>query len=131
MRPFRLMIALLLATIWLPATLHCGLEAAGMLEHADACCHDEHAASKEPAHCGADNCGVVESGDYQPAHSLLKISAPVAVLDFSSLVEVLSPVVIEPEIVAPIEAESPLEIRRTWQFVARAAPSPRAPSFVA
>lgn len=102
-----------------------------MLEHADTCCHDEPtAASEEAAHCGSGNCGVVESGDYQPAHTLVKIAAPVAVLDFSSLIAVLSPVVIESDAVAPVEAESPLEIRRTWQFAARAALSPRAPSFI-
>jgi hypothetical protein len=130
-RPFRVIVALLLALMWLPATLHCGLEAAGLLEHAESCCHDEHEASQEPVHCGTDNCGVVESGDYQPVHSLVKISAPVAVLDFSSLLEVVRPRPIEPKIVAPVDVESPPEIRRTWHFVVRAAPSPRAPSFVA
>jgi hypothetical protein len=130
MRPFRLIVALLLALVWLPATLHCGLEAAGLLEHADACCHGEHADAAKPTHCGVAGCGVVESGDYQPSYSLLKVSAPVAVICFSSLIELTACLPGEPAIVAPEKAESPLEIRRTWQFLARAALSPRAPSSV-
>ena len=128
----RMILALTLALLWLPATVHCGLEAAGLLEHVETCCHDEHPSETDsaPAHCGTGNCGVVESGDYQPAHNLLKVSAPVAVLCFSNLIELVPVAVIDPVIEASEEAESPPEIRRTWHFVERAAPSPRAPSSV-
>jgi hypothetical protein len=128
----RMILALTLALLWLPATVHCGLEAAGLLEHVETCCHEEHsrATDSTPAHCGTGNCGVVESGDYQPAHTLLKVSAPVAAFCFSSLLELAPVLVIAPAIEAPEEVESPPEIRRTWHFVERAALSPRAPSFV-
>ncbi|ATC64857.1 hypothetical protein CMV30_13265 [Nibricoccus aquaticus] len=124
--------ALLLALVWLPATLHCGLEMAGVIGQADGCCHHEEAApvSGEPAHCGQGFCGIVESGDYQPTQNFLKVPAPPSVLFVFCLIELAPELTPVPEIVASVDVEIPLEIRRTWHFTARAALSPRAPSFV-
>ena len=130
-RVLRSIAALVLALIWLPATLHCGLEAAGFLDEASAtcCAHDEP--SRAPSSdCTHGACGVVESGDYQPAHSFIKVVAPLAVICFSSLIEITPEQTIVPAIIAAAEVESPPEVRRTWQFVARAALSPRAPSLI-
>jgi hypothetical protein len=72
----------------------------------------------------------VESGDYQSAQNFLKVSAPSAVLLVFCLIELAPELTPVPEIVVSVNVESPPEIRRTWHFVARAALSPRAPSFV-
>jgi hypothetical protein len=131
-RVLQFIAALVLALVWLPATLHCGLETAGVLGQADGCCHQEDAVpvGGEGAHCGQGVCGVVESGDYQAAQNFLKVPAPSAVLFVFCLIELAPELIPVPEIVASVDVESPPEIRRTWHFVARAALSPRAPSFV-
>jgi len=128
-RVLRSIAALVLALIWLPATLHCGLKAAGWLESVEtACCadHDE-APGEQPAGCSHNTCGLVESGEYQPATHFLKVATSATVVCFSSLMEFVPETLRVPESDAPAEAESPPEIPRTWQFVARAALSPRAP----
>jgi hypothetical protein len=136
-RPCRLIVALMLAMLWLPATLHCGLAALGMGHSAEKCCqragHDgplAGGASHESAACDPSACGLVESGDYQPAENFLKVSAP------SDVVFVFSLVWLAPEPspdfeLAAADVESPPEIRRTWHFLVRAAPVSRAPARLA
>ena len=128
-RVLRFLAALVLAVLWLPATVHCGLEASGLLENSEAgCCAHDEAADEQNADCEHGACEVVESGDYQPAHNFLKVSAPVAVEGFVSLIELAVEAIQPPESDARPRAESPPEIRRTWQFLARAALLPGAPS---
>jgi hypothetical protein len=125
---FRVFAAWLVALLWLPASLHCGLDAADLLNTADACCQHEPAPANEANPCSLGVCGVVESGNYQPAQNSLKVSAPSAVLlVFAAfgLAPILAP---EPEQDVFPMIESPPEMRRTWHLVARAALSPRAPS---
>jgi hypothetical protein len=129
-RILRSIAALVLAVIWLPSTLHCGLETAGIFGHADGCCHHDNAATGEPVHCDQGVCGVVESGDYQPTSTLTKIPAPSVALHSFCLLKLAPQLKPVPEIAAAAEVESPPEIRRTWHFAARAALSPRAPSLV-
>jgi len=130
-RILRLTAALVLAILWLPATMHCGLETAGFIGQADGCCqHDDSVpANGQPAQCGQGVCGIVESGDYQPASALTKVPAPSLALYVFCLLELAPTLELVPEIAASVEVESPPEIRRTWHFVERAALSPRAPSF--
>jgi hypothetical protein len=127
-RVLRQIAALVLALIWLPATMHCGLETAGVIGHADACCHHGEVDSGESTHCEQGICGIVEGGEYQPASTLTKVPAPTAALYVFCLLELAPELKPVPEIVASVEVESPPEIRRTWHFIARAALSPRAPS---
>lgn len=132
MRRCRVFTALLLALLWLPATVHCGLEAAGLVEHADACGHEDHRKNDaDSGHCDADNCSLVEDGAYAPSHQLVKVAAPIALLHVCHAVMRLA-FETRARVVAEISprTESPPEINRTWQFVARAALSPRAPSLV-
>jgi hypothetical protein len=135
-RAFRSIVALLLALAWLPATLHCGLAALDAGGPAGECCPHAHAASQDSAgdstddsaHCGLGVCDIVESGDYQPAQNVLKVSAPSAVVLVFHLIALASELTPVPEIAADAEVESPPELRRTWHFAARAALLPRAPS---
>ena len=120
---FRL-IALLLLALWLPATLHCDLEAAG-LAHPALACHDEHAPG---AH--ADNCALVEGGQYHAAIALLKVPAPsllACTLCYLTL-RAEPPVFVPP--VSPEHTDSPPELIRVWQFARRAALPARAPTLI-
>lgn len=128
MSAFRRLIALLLVALWLPATQHCGLEAAGVWmlsgESAESCC--DHGDD-----CCADACAAVEDGRYTPHASSLKVSPP-ALLDWAGAFD-LSVIVVPPkENGAGTESqERPQEWTRDWHFVRRAAYPPRAPALTA
>lgn len=120
-------IACLLAVIWLPATMHCGLETAGLLLHehglelADTGC--------APA-CENDTCAVVEEGAFKNATHVVKVSAPVLALCVTQLVLVSGAAesVAPRSSVSPDTTDSPPELAGTWQFIARTALLPGAPS---
>ncbi|WP_414662790.1 hypothetical protein [Horticoccus sp. 23ND18S-11] len=122
--------AILLLALWLPALLHCRLEAAGVLFGAG-CCDDDHAsAAASPESCEGDSCGVAEGEFTSPSSTVIAASAPVL---HACLLDVAlawpAPDVSPPPLEGIVEADSaPPEVVRTWVFVSRAAPSPRAPS---
>jgi hypothetical protein len=117
--------ALLLLVLWLPATLHCALEAGSPFDSAATCCPGKSAAVGDD-HCADDNCVVLESHLVRPADDNLVMPAPVALAAFSCLIAFPPETIIVPT-VAPERTHCPPELARTWQFVARAALSPRAP----
>ena len=115
-------VAAFLAVFWLLATMHCQLEAAGLLESdgvADqACC----AGGEE--HCSHDGCQIVESGGYS-LRAAAKISSPQLSLCFCLICPSISVPAVEA--VAGYSRdyfERPLDWVPTWQFVQRAALSP-------
>ena len=106
---------MLLLALWLPATLHCALEQAGLLPEATACSDK----------CIADNCGQFEDGLYAKSASIA-LKAPT----FFPLLCLPAPateVIFVPSI-APERMSCPPELSGHWQFVFRAAPLPGAPS---
>lgn len=130
MRSLRIITALVLALLWLPATLHCGLEAAGVIAMTDSCCgHDDSGAAQSG--CAADSCHLVEGGEYQSQGIVVKVAAP-ALQDYAVCLLTIAPVLVpEPEIAVAETVESPREITRTWHFVSRAALPPGAPFLIA
>lgn len=117
--------ALLLAALWLPATLHCQLEGLGADEIL--CCADHPSESPPADNCMGDGCQVFESG-------LIALSKPGIEYALPSLTDsvcthccpsVTLPV-IEPEIFATRQNVA-LPLQRTWQFTRRAALPARAP----
>lgn len=116
-------IALLLLAVWLPATLHCSLEAVGFeLE-----CHDAPA-DADVHGCHADACDVVEGGSYAKSIIHLRVLPPALTEDIGALLLLM---------VRPVEMAGP-EVRRddspeitglqrTWSFDRRAALPARAP----
>lgn len=124
MRRIFTLIACLLAVLWLPVTLHCGLETAGLWLHehglkaADTGCSDA---------CKDGACAVVENGAYKKPTCLLKVSAPVLALCLRGLIEIPADTMISPP-VSPDKTDSPPELACTWQFTTRTAPLPGAPS---
>ena len=120
MRHIQRLLAILLLALWGPATLHCALEAAGVL--GTQCAED----------CGReigreDSCDLVESGLYKNSTPLLKIAAP-ELLRLAFLFVPAADLAPAPELSAPDAAAEPRALHRAWQFTQRAAPPCRAPS---
>lgn len=118
------LIACVLAVLWLPATLHCGLESAGLLAH-------EHEAGAVESGCAEtchnDSCAMVEEGGYKA--STRSLSVPVPLLATLWLERLIAPPAAtqSPPVVSPETTDSPPELVRTWQFTARTALLPGAP----
>lgn len=122
--------ALLLLALWLPALLHCRLEAAGVL-FGTGCCDEDHAsAPATPESCDSDSCGVAEGEFTAPSSTAVAASAPVlhaCLLDLE-LAWTAFPLSPPPPEGIVEAAAAPREFIRTWAFVVRAAPPPRAPA---
>lgn len=131
MRRFRTFVALFLAALWLPATQHCDLEAAGMLSaHCDEPTGMEGSGSD--CNCVSDGCDMVESGDYKVSPQTAKVSAPILSV-LACLFSVASLSHSEEPFAGTMLGSDhghPVEWVPTWQFVQRAALSPRAPSLI-
>ncbi len=122
--------ALLLLALWLPAMLHCRLEAAGLF-HASDCCSTTPCAPQPAAAqgCADDSCDVAEGEFTAPASFVLK--AP-SYAPFASLL--LPPALLLPAALIPapvtgvVEATTaPPELTLPWVLVTRSPLSPRAP----
>ncbi len=119
MRRVRSLAALLLLAFWLPATLHCDLEHAGVMEKLLACDGD----------CETDDCAQIESGHYKPTTHAVHVSAPLLLVCLDTVEAVIVAPADLPQYF-PDDRASPPELARVWQFVFRAAPLPGAPSIV-
>jgi hypothetical protein len=132
--PLRRFAAFALLTLWVPALLHCRLEAAGML-FAEDCCESSsrsHAATKAPTGCVDDACETAEGEFTKPTANDVGVTAPVLLPALVWDLLVATTLFDGPPcgVIAPTSTAPP-EIRRTWTFVTRAAPTPRAPSALA
>jgi hypothetical protein len=125
MRRLLPLLSLLLLAIWLPATEHCALEAAGILTET---CPD--GCSNTPGE--KDGCDTVETGAYKLSGDTLKVPAPDL---FVCLCHICSHIVqfeltrdLLPS--AGVAFERPQDWVSSWNFVRRAAPPSRAPSLL-
>lgn len=120
-------IACLLAVLWLPATAHCGLETAGLLLH-------EHGLESADTGCATvcekGSCSVIEDGAFKNATQVAKVAAPVLALCVSQLVLISAATEAAESCssVSPDTTDTPPELARTWQFIARTALLPGAPA---
>lgn len=121
-------VALLLATLWLPATVHCQLETldvGSLFACADA---TDDAAHDEGATCLDDGCKTIEAGQVALAKSRIdaaSLALLAGTIPFCSF-EIPAPAA-TPEFVACRQDET-LPLQRTWQFDRRAALPARAPA---
>ena len=129
MRWVRWIFAWTLAVLWLPTMSHCALEQLGWLSATPGvCCDaDDHGDQHESAEaCAKDLCQTLESGAIKHGAAVAKAPRPALIVCLFQLVTT------EPaEVLAPKETwvDRPVEtLLNTWQFAARAALSPRAPS---
>jgi len=116
--------ALFLALLWVPVSSHCLLEIAELIHH-DHCCQPSFGHDHSHGHDAADgNCQVESRQLAGQKQEVLKLYLLVALLqnaDFSLPERTSSASLIS-------DGVAPPELRPTWQFVSRAAVTPRAPS---
>ncbi|MBL9189793.1 MAG: hypothetical protein JNK23_20090 [Opitutaceae bacterium] len=118
----RRLIALLLLSLWLPATMHCALEAAGI--NIALLCHDHETQAATESHCTDDACHAIEGEAYTPV-SLVKLVGEVTLCVVALLPD---PSELPDARISPERTDVPRELGRSWQFITRAAPPARAPS---
>ena len=130
MRRFRTFLTLLLAIFWLPVTSHCLLfESGSGFEFLSCCTHPEPpaAADHHEGECATDSCSIVESAQYKS--SLQRLTVPPlntsVAFELPSLHDTQPAFIIRAEQLTDLPPELP-----GWQFAARTALPPRAPSFV-
>jgi hypothetical protein len=117
---FRL-VALLLLALWLPATLHCNLEAAGLIFPSSVCTDGSN------DHCSGDNCTQLEGSLFKHKSHELQVMSPDLLACACFLCLHLQPPTALDELIVQTRCQSQNWVT-SWHFVRRAAPSPRAPS---
>lgn len=116
--------AVFMLTLWMPATGHCALEAAGLFAKT---CFDNCTTGQN---CAKDGCGAVEDGAYRASADTVKVPAPslLACVCYSSS-RLLNLDAVRAPVILPSESfDRSRDWVSTWHFVRRAAPAPRAPS---
>lgn len=121
------LVALFLATLWLPATLHCQLEGLG-IDALFACAsqHDE-AAHSDQGGCTDDGCQTIESGQVVVTKSRIYLDQPPALLATGSFCLFLLALPAPAQEIFAVAQDEMLPLQRTWQFARRAALPARAP----
>lgn len=122
------LIALLLVTLWLPATQRCALLAAGLLGPDVA--QDRSGCDCPPGSpCGKDDCQNLELNLAAPTADQPGVVVPEAVLCACHIC--LRSLETRPVAVSAAKPRffvEPFELARPWQFQRRAAPAPRSPT---
>jgi hypothetical protein len=122
----RILLFALLA-LWLPATMHCRLEAAGFLPSHDACAAGQSGGGSTD--CKDDACPTVEEALFKDSTPAPAIAAPAECHHLGDLTLLLASLTrFEEPALSSVPHASPPEVRVAWQFVTRAAPPARAPS---
>jgi len=119
------LIAVVLVLVWIPATSHCLLGSVGILQD-DGCCRSAARTTNGSSHTPIDDgCPALESAKYfVQKHKLTDLIAVNALVFVPGLL--LPDFALED--VPHRRAEVPTELPCRWQFAARTAWPPRAPS---
>lgn len=120
------LVALFLVALWLPATMHCAMEAAGVTRG------DHHSSSCQDM-CKDDTCHTIEGVSFTKTSNTLRALPPAVSSLYLCLLNLLPPPVLVDQSAAN-PAGDPPEIQaldHTWQFARRAALPARAPDVVA
>lgn len=119
------LLALWLAALWLPLTMHCQLAALDDCDASSTAC--QHHCGCSTGDCQSDVCHSIEAGNYVVARDLLNVPAPssepIGCLEPLAHIRRLTAVATLNE-----STGAPPGWNRIWQFAFRAAPAPRAPS---
>lgn len=121
-------VAFVLLALWLPATQHCGLEAAGLItadsaDESTACCAPTATA------CAYDSCHVIEQFTPKTSNDSLQVPAPDFVACACFLcVQLINRDLDTETVVSVVATEQPMVWVPTWHFARRAAALPRAPA---
>jgi hypothetical protein len=121
-------VVFVLLALWLPATQHCGLEAAGFITSDSS---DNPVACCEPTatFCAYDNCHVIEQFTPKTSNDSLQVPTPDFVACACFLcVQILDRKLSAGSVVSVVATDQPVGWVPTWHFARRAAPLPRAPT---
>ncbi len=120
--------SLLLLAVWLPATLHCRLESAGLIAPHHEECEDD-AGRGTATDCKDDACPTVEETLIKDSSTDLVVSAPADCTCALCVAALLCACdgCAEPAL-SPARHAPPPGLTVAWQFLLRAAPLARAPS---
>jgi len=132
MSKIRAVLTLLLAILWLPVSAHCRLlEATSGLESLSCCTHPQ--AQEESPHneddCATDACSVVENAKYKSSFQRVTVP-PLDTLLVFQLPPTLEIILTSSAISRHQPEDSLALLPAAWQFAARTALPPRAPSFI-
>lgn len=124
---FRRVTAVLMLALWLPASAHCRLEAAGANLGTD-CCGEASTPAAAPG-CDLNVCSPLEGAVPNPASALMSVPAPVLChCLFAPLSIPPVSVACSPPVTGIVEASTaPPEIVQSYHFVVRTALPARAP----
>lgn len=124
------LVVLLLAAIWLPVTMHCRIEAAGLLEPHDGCAQELSNQTSDTG-CKDDACPTVEDALFKETAAFPALVAPVDGNSTARLLALLATFRedVEP-VLSPARQAPPAELVTSWQFHTRAAPPARAPGYL-
>jgi hypothetical protein len=123
-------VSLVLLAVWLPATQHCELQAAGLIAAEIPHSEDDDCHGLGDGHCNHDGCDLVERSVIKSSNDTIKAPLP-TLIDCAGFLGGLLPreriVVREPTPIPALAAAA-----QSWvplrHFVRRAAPLSRAPS---
>jgi hypothetical protein len=137
MSRLRPLFALFLSVLWLPAVLHCELEAANIQllthdhHHEHDLDHAHHAADQHDANHGHGSDEGTHALDDTPFTATapgLKVLPPADAVSPVLLALLSLPQKLAEPALSPERHPPPLELAAAWQFVSRAAPPARAPN---
>lgn len=128
MKRIRTIALLTLLTLWSLASAHCSLERLTGLGFLS-CETPAAVVAHHEKDCESDACALVEDGLYRSENSFVALPTPQLLALTGSLAPATDTIGLLVGTVS-IATDSPPELARLWQFTQRAAPSPRAPSFV-
>jgi hypothetical protein len=116
--------------LWLPATQHCDLEAAGLIAGESSHAAAGHCSENSGSPCAHDACNIVEGSLIKPNSDTIKVPAPTlaACACYFLCLQRLTPEMSAKPASGVTEPERPQHWVPVWQFVRRAAPLSRAPS---
>ena len=123
----KLIMAGFLTVLWTVVGVHCQLEVLPGMEVLRCDTHQPTNPASS-SHCGNDNCTAIERGHYQCSQHVLLKHPPLVVAIFSILSIYTEAIAESFEAHCLISEATAPPI--PWQFFARAALSPRAPSFI-
>lgn len=131
MKRFQKIVALLLAILWVPCTLHCQAEALGWLGSDSTCCEKGHKEKTPKADCAdCATCSAIESGGYSLPQKVVIV--PVSLDSFAHFEPgQLHPVRPPTTLKFPASDSAPQWLGQSWSFRCRTALAPRAPSHLA
>jgi hypothetical protein len=121
MSRWRTLVAFVVLALWMPATSHCALEAAGFLE-VGCCCNGDGDGTADGA---TGECAPIDRS-LQSQSTTVVTCSPVLVLEYT-LERPLEALASAP-LVEYVEARRPDDWLRRWNFEHRMAPPARAPS---